>query len=100
MVDGLGVGAEADVSLGALRRPSSAMPVAVCLHPGAVCGSWSLRVETVDGQGSLSHSFILSLLPKLLLIGSDTSNCIFNCNWGCALLSTGLSEAGRQHWVT
>lgn len=71
------------------------MPVALGLRPEVVWGSWLLSVETVCGWTVLGS-------PKLLLIGNDTLNCIFNCNCVCGggmLMSTGPSEAGRQHWV-
>lgn len=65
MVDGFGIGAEGDISLLCPQEPSSAMPVALCLRPEVVWGSWSLSVETVwmdsIGQSSLRYSFILSL---------------------------------------
>lgn len=47
VVDGLGIGAEGDISLLCPQEPSSAMPVALCLRPEVVWGSWSPSVETV-----------------------------------------------------
>lgn len=85
MVDGLGIGAEGDISLLCPQESSSAMPVVLCLRPEVVWCSWSPSVETVwmdsIGQSSFSYSFILSL-SQVVIIGNDTSNCIFNCNGG------------------
>lgn len=49
-----------------------------------------MRMDSI-GQSSLSYSFILSV-SQVIILGNDTSNCIFNCNGG-ALMSTGPSEA-------